>query len=92
MSMQAMTGSNLANSESKQIDLIGPMAPAVSYQDRITDGLTQSQFQVDAQKKSVTCPQGYRTTRLVRIKNGLRFMLSKTNLRRLPSAFPLLYG
>jgi len=30
MSMQAMTGSNLANSESKQIDLIGPMAPAVS--------------------------------------------------------------
>ncbi len=72
-----MTGSNLANSESKQIDLIGPMAPAVSYQDRITNGLTQSQFQVDAQKKSVTCPQGYRTTRLVRIKNGLRFMFPK---------------
>jgi len=69
-----MSGSNLANSESMQIDLIGPLAYAVTAQDRMADGMTQAQFQVDAQQKSVTCPQGHCTTQYTQIKDGWRFM------------------
>jgi hypothetical protein len=37
------------------------------------DGFTQAQFQVDAQQKKVTCPQGHQAVSPVQIKQGLRF-------------------
>lgn len=79
-----MSGSNLANSASMQIDLIGPLASAVTAQDRIADGITQAQFAVDAQQKSVICPQGQRTTRFVQIKDGWRFMFPKQTCATCP--------
>jgi transposase len=79
-----MTGSNLANSKSKQIDLIGPLASTVTAQHLIPDGITQAQFQVDIQKKNVTCPQGHQATRIVQIKNGWRFMFSKETCATCP--------
>jgi transposase len=69
-----MSGSNLANSESMQIDLIGPLAYAVTAQDRMADGMTQAQFQVDTQQKNVTCPQGHCAAQAVQLKDGWRFM------------------
>ena len=72
-----MTGSNLANSHDMRIDLIGPLASAVTAQHLIADGITQAQFQVDVQEKSVTCPQGHHATQPVQIKNGWRFMFPK---------------
>jgi transposase len=72
-----MSGSNLANSENMHIDLIGPLSSPVTAQDRIVDGITQAQFQVDAQQKSVICPQGHCATQVTQIKDGWRFMFPK---------------
>ena len=72
-----MSGSNLANSKGRHIDLIGPLSFAVTAQDLIVDGIPQTQFQVDMQQKSVTCPSGHRTTRFIQIKDGWRFMFPK---------------
>ena len=71
-----MSGANLANSGDMQIDLIGPLASAVTAQDLITDGITQAQFQVDPQKKSVTCPQGHQAVSPVQTKQGVRFQFA----------------
>ena len=79
-----MSGSNLANSKSKHIDLIGPLPSPVTAQDRIVDGITQAQFQVDLPQKSVTCPQGQRTTRFVQIEDGWRFMFPKQTCAACP--------
>jgi hypothetical protein len=68
-----MSGPNLANSIERQIDLIGPLASAVTAQDLITDGITQAQFQVDLQKKSVTCPQGQRVGSPIQKEQGMLF-------------------
>lgn len=68
-----MSGPNLANSIERQIDLIGPLASAVTAQDLITDGMTQAQFQVDLQKKNVTCPQGQRVGSPIRKEQGMLF-------------------
>jgi hypothetical protein len=68
-----MSGSNLANSMDLRIDLIGPLACAVTAQDLITDGITQAQFQVDLQKKSVACPQGHQIGSPIRKEHGWLF-------------------
>ena len=73
-----MSGANLATSESAKIDLIGPLPFAVTAQDRMANGMTQAQFQIqiDAPQKNVTCPQGHCTTKFVQIKDGWRFMFA----------------
>jgi transposase len=68
-----MSGFNLANSQDQQIDLIGPLVSAVTAQDLMAEGVTQAQFQVDLQKKSVTCPQGHQARSPVQTKKGLCF-------------------
>jgi transposase len=68
-----MSGSNLANSQDLQIDLIGPLARTVTAQDRIPDGLTQGQFQINLTEQRITCPQGQQALSAVSIKDGLRF-------------------
>lgn len=68
-----MSGSNLANSEDRQIDLIGPLASTVTPQDLMTGGITQAQFQVNWQKHSVTCPQGYQAASPIRKGDGWLF-------------------
>lgn len=54
-----MSGPNLLSSQNQGIDLIGPLSPVVTPQDKIPDGITQVQFQVDLDHLLVTCPQGY---------------------------------
>jgi hypothetical protein len=68
-----MSGFNLTNSAHRQIDLIGPLAFPVTAQDLLVDGITQAQFQVDLQQKTVTCPQGHQACSPVQTKKGLRF-------------------
>jgi transposase len=68
-----MSGPNLAESEKGQIDLIGPLASALTPQDRIPNGITRSQFQINLAEKRVTCPQGHQAVSPVAIKDGLRF-------------------
>jgi hypothetical protein len=72
-----MSASNLENSASMHMDLIGPLASAVTAQDLIANGITQAQFQVDVRQKWVICPQGQRTTRFIQIKEGWRFIFPK---------------
>jgi hypothetical protein len=53
-----MSGPNLKDSQVRAIDLIGPLPTIVTPQDRLPEGITQAQFQVDIQNMCVTCPQG----------------------------------
>ena len=53
-----MSGPNLDSSQKKQIDLIGPLTPVKTPQDRLLDGITRAHFQIDAENKTVTCPKG----------------------------------
>jgi transposase len=68
-----MSGFNLTHSLNSDINLIGPLASAVTAQDLITDGITQAQFQIDTENKTVTCPQGHQANAPVQVKQGLRF-------------------
>lgn len=68
-----MTGPNLASSQTRHIDLIGPLKAAVTAQDLMTEGITQSQFQVELEQQRVTCPQGYQATAPVQTRLGWRF-------------------
>lgn len=68
-----MSGFNLANSQDLQIDLIGPLASAVTAQDLMTDGISQAQFQVDWQGRRVACPQGHQAVSPIRKGEGLLF-------------------
>ena len=54
-----MSGPNLAHSHDLEIDLLGPLPEVVTPQDRLPDGVTQAQFQMDPQKKIAICPQGH---------------------------------
>lgn len=53
-----LSGSNLANSQAQGIDLIGPLAPVNTPQDRLPDGITWEQFEIDLQNGRTTCPGG----------------------------------
>ena len=72
-----MSGPNLANSCLQNIDLIGPLPPVVTPQDRIPNGLTQAYFQVDAAKQIVTCPQGHTVGNPTPMRNTLKFQFPK---------------
>jgi len=50
---------NLARSQERfQIDLIGPVYRDRQWQGRITEGFTSERFQIDWDRRQVTCPQG----------------------------------
>jgi transposase len=50
---------NLARSQERfQIDLIGPVYSDRQWQGRITEGFTSERFQIDWDRRQVTCPQG----------------------------------
>jgi transposase len=72
-----VSGPNLANSRAQNIDLIGPLPPVVTPQDRIPNGLTQAYFQVDPARQIVTCPQGHTVGNSTPTGNSLRFHFPK---------------
>jgi transposase len=71
-----MSGPNLAHSHNLGIDLRGPLTPVTTPQDLLPDGITQAQFQVDAERNLVTCPQGHCADHPVPVGNSLRFQFS----------------
>jgi transposase len=72
-----LSGPNLANSREQNIDLIGPLPPVVTPQDRIPNGLTQAYFQVDPVGQIVTCPQGHAVANPTPTGNTLSFHFPK---------------
>ena len=54
-----MSGPNLHQSHERKIDLIGPLAPVVTPQDRLPEGITWEQFNIDIEQGLATCPNGY---------------------------------
>jgi len=54
-----MSGPNLAASREKKINLFGPPCPVVSNQSKLPNGITTSQFKIDIDKQTATCPAGF---------------------------------
>ena len=72
-----LSGPNLKSSQTRTIDLIGPLPIVVTPQDRLPDGITQARFQVDAANRRVTCPQGHTVGNPTSVGNSLRFQFPK---------------
>ena len=53
-----MSGPNLHKSHERKVDLIGPLSPVVTPQDRIPEGITWEQFDIDVENGKATCPAG----------------------------------
>jgi len=68
-----MSAPNLAHSQDLKIDLIGPLPPVVTPQDRLAGGITHTRFRFDPESKTVTCPQGHRAQKPDLIANTWRF-------------------
>ena len=68
-----MSGPNLSSSQKNEIDLIGPLANFVTPQNLLSDGITQSHFQIDAKNNTVTCPKSFVATNPSPVNNSLRF-------------------
>ncbi len=59
-----VAGHTLVDSRDKYgINLIGRMAPEVSWQARQAGGITSDQFQIDWARQEATCPQGQKAVR-----------------------------
>lgn len=72
-----LSGPNLKDSQAREIDLIGPLPTIVTPQDRIPDGITHAQFQVDIQNMCVACPQGHTASNPSPVGNSLHFRFPK---------------
>ena len=59
------SGPNLASSAKYSEELLGPLSTPSTPQSRMQDGITNDQFQVDFEQRTVRCPQGH-TARLKR--------------------------
>ena len=68
-----MSGPNLDSSQKKQIDLIGPLPTVRTPQDMLPDGMTRAHFQINSEKKTVTCPKGYVAKNPIPDHNSLSF-------------------
>jgi transposase len=68
-----LSGSNLANSQAQGIDLIGPLAPVITPQDRLPDGITWEQFEIDLQNGRATCPGGHSIEKSWQNERVIRF-------------------
>ncbi len=65
-----ISGPNLARSQKRGIDLIGPVPGAQSPQDRMPDGITQDQFRVDWEANVAICPAGQMSNKGIRHSSG----------------------
>jgi transposase len=72
-----MSGPNLADSLQDGIDLIGPIAPVVSPQSKIPDGITTEDFDIDTECLQVTCPAGHSVEPNFGWKGKIRFLFPK---------------
>jgi DDE family transposase len=48
----------LMDSRNKGIDLVGPLPPKTTWQERVAGAFDHTQFQIDWQNRTVTCPNG----------------------------------
>jgi transposase len=53
----------LLDSQRRGIDLVGPVPSSKSWQDRVEGAFDHTQFQIDWEKRVVTCPNGKTSTR-----------------------------
>jgi len=65
-----ISGANLARSQERGIDLIGPVPKAQSPQARMPDGLTQDQFRVDQEANVAICPAGQTSNHGIQLRSG----------------------
>jgi transposase len=72
-----MSGANLANSQTHEIDLIGPLAPVSTPQDRIPDGITREQFEIDLENERVICPAGQHGEKHWKDEDTVRYQFPK---------------
>ena len=73
-----LSGPNLKDSQERGVDLIGPLPVVVTPQDRLPEGITQAQFQVDTLHQQVTCPQGHTVGHPNRVGHTLHFHFPKS--------------
>jgi hypothetical protein len=65
-----ISGPNLAQSQQRGIDLIGPAPSVQSPPSRLPDGLTQDQFCVDWETNTARCPGGQTSNHGIRHSHG----------------------
>jgi len=53
----------LLDSQKRGIDLVGPVPTSKSWQDRVEGALDHTQFQIDWENRTVTCPNGKTSAR-----------------------------
>jgi len=79
-----LSGSNLANSQGQGIDLIGPLAPVITPQDRLPDGITWDQFEVDLSNNRATCPGGHSIEKSWQDDRVIRFKFPEKTCQACP--------
>ncbi len=68
--MGYISGANLASSQERGVDLIGPVPKAQSPQARMPDGITQDQFRVDQEANVAICPAGQTSNHGIQHSSG----------------------
>ena len=58
----------LLDSQNRGIDLVGPVPSSKSWQDRVKGAFDHTQFQIDWEKRVVTCPNGKTSMRCTQRK------------------------
>ncbi|MEM9944901.1 MAG: IS1182 family transposase [Cyanobacteria bacterium P01_D01_bin.36] len=62
-----VSAEHLVNAEQQQIELMGPARANLSWQSRRRAGIDETQFDINWETKTVTCPKGKRSTSWKRI-------------------------
>ena len=80
----------LVESQKRGVDLVGPIPSSKSWQDRIEGAFDHTQFQIDWQKRLVTCPMGKESVRCTERKTwrgtpNLLFVFDKKDCYPCPS-------
>lgn len=68
-----MGGSNLKYSISHEIDLIGPLYQNITKQEKLPNGISIQQFEIDMEKGRATCPAGVQVAPQSRSLKRIRF-------------------
>lgn len=68
-----MSGPNLHASHQREVDLIGPLQPVVTPQDRLPEAITWEQFAIDVELGRATCPVGCCVVKAEKVGEKLRF-------------------
>lgn len=72
-----MSGPNLHQSQLRGVALSGPLAPVITSQDHLTEGITWEQFDIDVEHARTTCPAGYCVEKADKVGEMLRFKFPK---------------